>query len=190
MLIIRLVVEFQSPSSMSWSSVRMRMMFGRMLRLSLWRRGFRRCVEEKWAWQSATETNRKRRSRPAMAFDPRASPQPISCFPQVVSASGKHTKRPPRVQNRGSNKSAWDWATGLQRSPFPAPYFYSSTPLRESWHDPGLRIIHIYLGAPSVYAAELLSYQGHPACKTAFLWLTVHKQKIWTVDGGVPVLPV
>lgn len=87
MLIIRLVVEFQSPSSMSWSSVRMRMMFGRMLRLSLWRRGFRRCVEEKWAWQSATETNRKRRSRPAMAFDPRASPQrstnqllPTSCL--------------------------------------------------------------------------------------------------------------
>lgn len=127
-LIIRLIVEFQSPSSMSWSSVRMRIMFGRMLRLSLWRRGFRRCVEEKWAWQSVTETNRKRRSRPAMAFDPWASPQrstnqllPTSC----LSFWKTHTKRPPQVQNRGSNKSAWGWATGLQRSPFPAPSFYS-----------------------------------------------------------------
>lgn len=60
-----------SPSSWSWSSVRIRMMFGRMLRRSLWRRGFRRCPEGKWAWHSVTEMNRKRRSRPAMAFDPR-----------------------------------------------------------------------------------------------------------------------
>lgn len=65
-----LIAVFQSPSSWSWSSVRMRMMFGRMLRRSLWRRGFRRWPEGKWAWPSVTEMNRKRRSRPAMAFDP------------------------------------------------------------------------------------------------------------------------
>lgn len=105
--------------------------------------------------------------------------QPISCFPQVVSASGKHTKRPPRVQNRGSNKSAWDWATGLQCSPVPAPYFYSSTPLRESWHDPGLRIIHIYLGAPSVYAVSQTSRApilSRPPCLQDSFPLTYHSQ--------------
>lgn len=39
---------FDSPSSWSWSSVRIRMMFGRMLRRSLWRRGFSRWPVETW----------------------------------------------------------------------------------------------------------------------------------------------
>lgn len=52
---LREVKDNASPSSMSWSSVRMRMMLGRMLRRSRWNRGFSLWPERKTeAWTTAT----------------------------------------------------------------------------------------------------------------------------------------
>lgn len=48
------VFFFHSPNSMSWSSVRMRMMLGRMLRRSRWNRGFSLWLDTKTeAWATA-----------------------------------------------------------------------------------------------------------------------------------------
>lgn len=84
------------------------MMFGRMLRRSLWRRGFRRWPEVMWAWPSVTERNRKRRSRPAMAFDPRP---PRKVDRSAASPRGDSTSR----EHRQTQSSA---AAGIKPAKF------------------------------------------------------------------------
>lgn len=62
---------FHSPNSMSWSSVRMRMMLGRMLRLSRWNRGFSLWLDRKmeaWATANTASSTKSRAAGPCVAM--------------------------------------------------------------------------------------------------------------------------
>lgn len=72
----------RSPSSISWSSVRMRMMLGRMLRRSRWNRGFSLWLDRKteaWASASTPSSTKSRATSPPVAMATTSDPNPRPC---------------------------------------------------------------------------------------------------------------
>lgn len=112
---------FHSPSSMSWSSVRMRMMLGRMLRLSRWNRGFSLWLDRKmeaWATANTASSTKSRAAGPCVAmatnYDPLRAPAHTLCWFHLVTPVGKN-----KTQKWGmkfsSNKFYWfNFVSGSQ----------------------------------------------------------------------------